>query len=47
MIAKKPLVEIASLRVVFHGDRDRTTHAVDALDALDPHRRRGATEPRG
>jgi septal ring factor EnvC (AmiA/AmiB activator) len=24
MIAKKPLVEIASLRIVFHGDRDRT-----------------------
>ncbi len=44
MIAKKPLVEIASLRVVFHGDRDRTTYAVDALD---PHRPRGATEPRG
>ncbi len=32
MIAEKPLVEIANLRVVFHGDRGRTTHAVDAVD---------------
>lgn len=36
MIAEPPLVEIANLKVVFHGDRGHTTHA---LDALDPHRR--------
>jgi hypothetical protein len=29
MIAQKPLVEIANLRVVCHGDRGRITHALD------------------
>ena len=32
MSAQAPLVEIANLRVVFHGDRGRVTHAVDAVD---------------
>jgi peptide/nickel transport system ATP-binding protein len=32
MIAERPLVEIANLKVVFHGDRGRATHAVDAVD---------------
>jgi peptide/nickel transport system ATP-binding protein len=27
-----PLIEIQNLRVVFHGDNGRTTHAVDAVD---------------
>ena len=27
-----PLIEIESLRVVFHGDDGRTTHAVDSVD---------------
>src|SRR5438128_5743501 len=27
-----PLIEIEGLRVVFHGDRGRTTHAVDSVD---------------
>ncbi len=27
-----PLVEIRDLRVAFHGDDGRTTHAVDAVD---------------
>ena len=27
-----PLIEIQNLRVVFHGDDGRTTHAVDAVD---------------
>src|SRR6266567_1634169 len=27
-----PLIEIEGLRVVFHGDDGRTTHAVDAVD---------------
>src|SRR3954452_8661464 len=27
-----PLIEIENLRVVFHGDRGRTTHAVDSVD---------------
>src|SRR3954447_26455826 len=27
-----PLIEIEKLRVVFHGDRGRTTHAVDSVD---------------
>jgi peptide/nickel transport system ATP-binding protein len=40
MTAEKPLVEIADLRVVFHGDRGRTTHAVDAVDLSLDH---GAT----
>jgi peptide/nickel transport system ATP-binding protein len=30
--AGKPLLEIASLKVIFHGDRGGTTHAVDGLD---------------
>jgi peptide/nickel transport system ATP-binding protein len=32
MSAEQPLVQITDLRVVFHGDRGRTTHAVDAVD---------------
>jgi peptide/nickel transport system ATP-binding protein len=28
----KPLVEIEGLRVIFHGDNKRTTHAVDSVD---------------
>ena len=27
-----PLIEIENLRVVFHGDDGRTTHAVDSVD---------------
>jgi peptide/nickel transport system ATP-binding protein len=27
-----PLIEIEKLRVVFHGDDGRTTHAVDSVD---------------
>ena len=27
-----PLIEIEGLRVVFHGDDGRTTHAVDSVD---------------
>jgi peptide/nickel transport system ATP-binding protein len=30
--AAEPLLEIASLEVIFHGDRGGTTHAVDGLD---------------
>ena len=32
MSAQAPLVEIANLKVVFHGDRGRITHAVDKVD---------------
>lgn len=32
MTAAAPLVEIENLRVVFHGDDGRTTHAVDRVD---------------
>jgi peptide/nickel transport system ATP-binding protein len=32
MTAQVPLLEIANLKVVFHGDRGRTTRAVDAVD---------------
>src|SRR3984893_1707328 len=32
MTAQVPLVAIENLRVVFHGDRGRTTHAVDTVD---------------
>ena len=28
----RPLVEIEGLRVLFHGDDGRTTHAVDSVD---------------
>ncbi len=28
----RPLIEIEKLRVVFHGDNGRTTHAVDSVD---------------
>jgi peptide/nickel transport system ATP-binding protein len=27
-----PLIEIENLRVIFHGDNGRTTHAVDRVD---------------
>ena len=27
-----PLIEIEGLRVIFHGDDGRTTHAVDSVD---------------
>ena len=27
-----PLIEISSLRVTFHGDRGRVTHAIDQVD---------------
>jgi peptide/nickel transport system ATP-binding protein len=32
MTAAAPLIEIENLRVVFHGDNGRTTHAVDLVD---------------
>jgi peptide/nickel transport system ATP-binding protein len=32
MTAQAPLVAIEKLKVVFHGDRGRTTHAVDTVD---------------
>ena len=32
MTAAAPLIEIENLRVVFHGDDGRTTHAVDLVD---------------
>ena len=32
MIAEAPLVEIENLKVVFHGDAGRVTHAVDGVD---------------
>ena len=32
MTAAAPLIEIENLRVVFHGDDGRTTHAVDCVD---------------
>jgi peptide/nickel transport system ATP-binding protein len=32
MMPQPPLVAIESLKVVFHGDRGRTTHAVDTVD---------------
>ena len=35
-----PLIEIEGLRVVFHGDDGRTTHAVDSVDLSVAH---GAT----
>ena len=31
-MTESPLIEIEGLRVLFHGDDGRTTHAVDALD---------------
>jgi len=36
----RPLIEIEGLRVVFHGDNGRTTHAVDSVDLSVGH---GAT----
>ena len=35
-----PLIEIEGLRVVFHGDDGRTTHAVDSVDLSVPMARR-------
>lgn len=32
MSAADPLLEVENLKVIFHGDRGRTTHAVDCLD---------------
>ena len=32
MSASDPLLEIENLKVIFHGDRDSATHAVDGLD---------------
>ena len=32
MSAADPLLEVENLKVIFHGDRGRITHAVDSLD---------------
>ena len=39
-MSQPPLIEISDLRVTFHGDDGRTTHAVDAVDLTVPN---GAT----
>jgi peptide/nickel transport system ATP-binding protein len=31
-MTEAPLIDIRDLRVVFHGDNGRTTHAVDRVD---------------
>ena len=35
-MSQPPLIEISDLRVTFHGDDGRTTHAVDAVDLTVP-----------
>ena len=37
-MSEAPLIEISDLRVTFHGDDGRTTHAVDAVDLTVPNR---------
>ena len=37
-MSEAPLIEICDLRVTFHGDDGRTTHAVDAVDLTVPNR---------
>src|SRR5215469_5799876 len=36
-MSEAPLIEISDLRVTFHGDDGRTTHAVDAVDLTVPN----------